>query len=59
MIFESMQIKEQRLNYFMDFWNLIDSSQFLFFLILYIIKMKNQFQTDSMFEIILQSLLLL
>ena len=42
-IFECMQIKEQKLGYFMDFWNILDSSQFLLFFTLYCIKMKNQF----------------
>lgn len=42
----------------MDFWNILDSSQFLLFFLLYCIKMKNQFQTDSLFEIFVQSFLL-
>lgn len=59
MIFEGMQMKEQKWDYFNDIWNLIDSTQFLMFLTLYYIKMKNQFQSDSMFEILMQSAILL
>lgn len=51
-------MKEQKLEYFMDFWNILDSSQFIFFFTLYCIKMKNQFMTDSLFEIIVSALLL-
>jgi hypothetical protein len=57
-IFEGMQMKEQKLEYFYDFWNILDSSQFLLFFALYCIKMKNQFQTDSMLEIFISSFLL-
>ena len=57
-MFEFLQMKEQKLDYFMDFWNFIDYSQFIFFFTLYCIKMKNQFMTDSMFEILLSALLL-
>jgi len=59
MIFEAMQVKEQKWEYFQDPWNIIDSSQFLMFFILYCIKMKNQFQSDSLLEILLQSAILL
>lgn len=51
-------MKEQKLEYFYDFWNILDSSQFLLFFALYCIKMKNQFQTDSMLEIFISSFLL-
>jgi hypothetical protein len=57
-MFEFLQMKEQKLEYFMDFWNILDSSQFIFFFTLYCIKMKNQFMTDSLFEIIVSALLL-
>ena len=42
-LFELIQLKEQRLDYFKDFWNLIDTSQFIFFVLLYVIKMLSQF----------------
>jgi hypothetical protein len=57
-LFELIQLKEQRLDYFKDFWNLVDTSQFAFFLLLYVIKMLSQFQTDSTMEILLQGVLL-
>jgi hypothetical protein len=57
-LFELIQLKEQRLAYFQDFWNLIDTSQFIFFVLLYVIKMLSQFQTDSTMEILLQGVLL-
>lgn len=53
-----MQIKEQKVKYFMNYWNLLDSSQFLLFFILYCIKMRTQFQTDSLPEILLSAFLL-
>ena len=58
LIFEWQQIREQRLGYFKDKWNLIDSSQFFLFMLLYFIKMESQFQNDTMFEIMLQTVLL-
>jgi hypothetical protein len=57
-LFELIQLKEQRLDYFKDLWNLVDTSQFAFFLLLYVIKMLSQFQTDSNMEILLQGVLL-
>ena len=57
-LFELIQLKEQRLSYFQDFWNLIDTSQFVIFVILYVIKMLSQFQTDTTMEILLQGVLL-
>ena len=42
-LFELIQLKEQRLDYFKDFWNLIDTSQFVIFVLLYVIKMLSQF----------------
>lgn len=59
MVFEAMQVKEQKWDYFKDIWNLIDLTQFLMFFILYCTKMKNQFQTDSFTEILIQSAVLL
>ena len=52
-IFEWQQLKEQKWEYFNDRWNLIDSSQFVLFMLLYFIKMGSQFQTDTLFEILL------
>ena len=57
-LFELVQLKEQRLAYFTDFWNLVDTSQFVFFLLLYVTKMVSQFGTDSSMEILLQAVLL-
>lgn len=51
-------MKEQGVEYIKDIWNIVDSSQFILFFILYCIKMKNQFQTDSMAEILIQSAVL-
>ena len=59
MLFELMQIKQQRLDYFKDLWNLLDTSQFVTFSFVYLIKMLSQFQTDSIMEIILQVILLI
>lgn len=56
--FEFAQLKEQRLAYFKDLWNLLDSSQFAVFVLLFMIKMPSQFSTDTFPEIILQSVLL-
>lgn len=44
--------------YFFDFWNILDCGQFIFFFTLYCIKMRNQFMTDSFFEILISALLL-
>jgi hypothetical protein len=57
-LFELIQLKEQRLEYFQDFWNLIDTSQFVLFVLLYVIKMLSQFQTDTVLEILIQGVLL-
>lgn len=58
MVFEFLQIREQKMAYFFDFWNILDCGQFIFFFTLYCIKMKNQFMTDSFFEILISALLL-
>jgi hypothetical protein len=57
-MFELIQLKEQRLAYFTDMWNIVDTSQFVFFSLLYIMKMWNQFNSDTLFEIMLQGILL-
>jgi len=57
-IFEVLQLKEQRLDYFKDYWNLLDSSQFVVFCLLYITKMLSYFQNDTFWEICLQAILL-
>lgn len=59
MLFELMQIKQQKLDYFKDLWNLLDTSQFVTFTFVYLIKMLSQFQTDSILEIVLQVVLLI
>ena len=40
-IFEGIQLREQGLAYFADFWNLLETSQFVNFLVLYFIKMRS------------------
>lgn len=57
-MFELVQLKEQRWAYFTDMWNIIDTSQFAIFILLYIIKMISQFRTDSVVEILMQGVLL-
>lgn len=42
-MFELIQVKEQGKEYFMDMFNVIDSSQFIFFVLLYVSKMVTQF----------------
>ena len=42
-MFEGIQFKEQGRAYFTDFYNIIDSSQFIFFVLLYFYKMVSQF----------------
>jgi hypothetical protein len=46
-MFELVQLKEQRLAYFTDFWNIIDTSQVAIFFILFIWKMSTNFQSDT------------
>lgn len=43
MLFELAQLKEQRLDYFKDPWNLLDSSQFAFFTVLFVFKVLSKF----------------
>lgn len=57
-MFEIIQIKEQKMEYFKDIYNLVDSSQFVFFILLYISKMVTQFQSNSIFEIFLESFII-
>lgn len=58
MVQEFAQLKEQKLDYFKDTNNLLESSQFIFFTFLFLIKLGSQFTSDSFVEIILQSILL-
>jgi len=58
-MFELIQVKEQRLEYFKDIYNLVDSSQFIFFVLLYVSKMITQFQSNSIFELFLESFIIL
>lgn len=46
-MFELIQLKEQRWAYFSDVWNIVDTSQFLFFTILYFCKMLTNFENDT------------
>jgi hypothetical protein len=57
-MFELVQLKEQRLAYFTDFYNVIDTSQFAIFFILFIWKMSTNFQSDTIPEIFMQGVLL-
>jgi hypothetical protein len=57
-MFELVQLKEQRLAYFTDVYNLVDTSQFAIFVLLYITKMLTQFSSDSLTEILMQAILL-
>lgn len=58
-MFEFIQVKEQGREYFMDIYNVVDSSQFVFFVLLYISKMVTQFQSNSIFELFLESFIIL
>jgi hypothetical protein len=57
-MFELVQFKEQGLSYFTDLYNLVDTSQFAIFVLLYITKMLTQFDSDSIMEILMQGVLL-
>jgi len=57
-MFELIQVKEQRLDYFKDIYNLVDSSQFVFFILLYVSKMVTQFQSNSIFEVFLEAFII-
>jgi len=57
-MFELIQVKEQRLDYFKDVYNLVDSSQFVFFILLYVSKMVTQFQSNSIFEVFLEAFII-
>ena len=46
-MFELVQMKEQRLDYFNDFYNIVDTVQFGMFFILFIWKMSTSFNTDT------------
>lgn len=47
------------MSYFTDPWNLLDSAQFIFFTLLFVIKFGTQFTSDTFVEILLQALLLI
>lgn len=49
-MFEGIQLREQRLEYFTDVWNLIDLSGFIMFVTLYVHKQLNSFESDTQFE---------
>jgi hypothetical protein len=51
-------MKQYGLEYFKDFWNMIDLTQFLSFMYLFIRKLVTQFSSDSGFEIFLSSVIL-
>lgn len=49
-LFEGIQLREQRMEYFTDFWNLVDVAGFICFLSLYINKQLHQFESDTQTE---------
>ena len=51
-------MKQYGLDYFKDFWNLIDLTQFVSFMYLFIRKLITQFSSDSGFEIFLSAVIL-
>jgi len=57
-LFELVQMRQYGLEYFKDFWNLIDLTQFCSFMFLFIKKLTAQFSSDSGFEIFLSALIL-
>jgi hypothetical protein len=46
-MFEGIQLREQRGEYFADIWNLIDLGGFISFLTLYVNKQLHQFESDT------------
>ena len=58
-MFEVIQVREQGREYFMDIYNIVDSSQFIFFVLLYYTKMITQFESNSIFELFLESFIIL
>lgn len=58
MSFEFAQLKEQKLAYFKDPWNLLDSGQFASFTCLFVIKMLSQFDSDTFIDILLSAFIL-
>jgi len=57
-LFELVQMRQYGLEYFQDFWNLIDITQFVSFMFLFINKLATQFSSDSGFEIFLSAAIL-
>lgn len=51
-------MKEQGLEYFKDFYNLIDTSQFIFFILTFLIKMVYAGGNDALFVMLLEGVLL-
>lgn len=49
-LFETIQLKEQRLEYFTDIWNIIDITNFIMFVTLYVHKQLNSFESDTQME---------
>jgi hypothetical protein len=58
-LFEIVQVKEQKLDYFKDAFNWVDFTQFIFFMFLYMSKITSQFQSDTMTDITLQTFIIL
>ena len=58
-MFELVQVKEQKLDYFKDAFNWVDFTQFAFFVVLYMSKVTSQFQSDTMLDITLQTFIIL
>lgn len=49
-MFEVIQLREQRMDYFFDVWNLIDVGGFVMFVYLYIHKYVNEFESDTQLD---------
>lgn len=58
MLFEFVQMKQYGREYFMDFWNCIDLTQFGCFIYLFLNKLITQFSSDSVMEIFFSAIIL-
>jgi len=58
-VFEGIQLKAQRLEYFKDVYNVIQVSQFVAFVVLYGYKMLSHFERNGVFMVLLQTFVLL
>lgn len=56
--FELVQMRQYGREYFTDFWNVVDCSQFAAFIYLFISKMLDQFGSDSFVQMLLSSFII-